>query len=200
VASPANRSLPVPEDDDGSADPRVSAALADLAPGGPPTTRLLAALAGSRLLVPVVAVLDEEGSSAGGHRIDKASHLAAVSTTGRDGRRGQLAFTSLDTLRRWDPTARPVPVPTRGVAAAALADGADAVVVDLAGPVVVELDRPLVRALAAGWLPVDDGGGPHRWGVPVALPELAEEDPPARRRRVRPTWPQRPRRDRPNRQ
>jgi SseB protein N-terminal domain len=187
VARPADRPLPTPAGDDGAVDPRVEAALADLPPDGAPTPRLVAALASGRLLVPVVAVL-EEAEARGGHRTDKASHLASVSTTGRDGRRGQLAFTSLGTMRRWDPAARPVPVAARGVAAAALSDGADAVVVDLAGPVVVELDGPLLRALAAGWEPVDDEDGATRWGVHVALAH--PEEPPERERpgAVRRTW------------
>ena len=44
---------------------------------------------------------------------DKTSHLATVTTTGLDGRRGLLAFTCLDSMRRWNPRARPVPVPTQ---------------------------------------------------------------------------------------
>jgi hypothetical protein len=168
-------------------DPRVEAALADLPPGGGPTPRLVAALASGRVLVPVVAVLEETGAQ-GDHRSDKASHLASVSTTGRDGRRGQLAFTSLETMRRWDPAARPVPVATRGLAAAALADGADAVVVDLAGPVVVELDGPLLRALAAGWDLVDDEGGATRWGVRVAFARPEERPERGRPGAVRRTW------------
>lgn len=175
MVSPQDRPLPTPSGDDGAVDPRVEAVLADRPPGGGPTPRLVAALASGRLLVPVVAVLEEAGAR-GGHRTDKASNLASVSTTGRDGRRGQLAFTSLETMRRWDPAVRPVPVATRDVAAAALADGADAVVVDLAGPVVVELDGPLLRALAAGWDPVDDEGGATRWRVRVA-PARPEERP-----------------------
>jgi SseB protein N-terminal domain len=187
VPSPADRPLPTPSGDDGAVDPQVEAALADLPPGGAPTPRLIAALASGRLLVPLVAVLEEAGAR-GGHRTDKASHLASVSTTGRDGRRGQLAFTSLETMRRWDPAARPVPVATRGVAAAALADGADAVVVDLAGPVVVELDGPLLRALAAGWEPVDDKGGTSRWSVRVALTGPWERSERERPGAVRRTW------------
>jgi len=187
VVSPQDRPLPTPSGDDGAVDPRVEAVLADRPPGGGPTPRLVAALASGRLLVPVVAVLEEAGAR-GGHRTDKASNLASVSTTGRDGRRGQLAFTSLETMRRWDPAARPVPVATRGVAAAALADGADAVVVDLAGPVVVELDGPLLHALAAGWDPVDDEGGATRWGVRVALARPEERPEQERPGAVRRSW------------
>ena len=174
---PPGRAIPVPPDDDGSADPRVVEVIAAHRAGRAGRAEVLEALASGRLLVPVVAVLDEAGpldvagDQTSGYRIDKASHMASVSTTGHDGRRGQLAFTCLSSLRRWDPAARPVPVATRAAAEAALADGADALVVDLAGPVLLELDRPTLRALAAGWQPLDDESGAVRWAVPVAVPQ-----------------------------
>ena len=137
--------------DTGEADPRVAAALAAYASGTGGSADVVAALAVSRLLVPVVAVLDEAGESADGNRTDKASHMATVTTTGRDGRRGLLAFTCTESMSRWRARARPVPVSTRDAAEAALADGTEAVVVDLAGPVVFSIEAPDLRALAAGW-------------------------------------------------
>lgn len=147
--------------DTGEADPRVVAALAAYANGSGGSADVVAALAASRLLVPVVAVLDEAGGSAHGSRTDKASHMATVTTTGRDGRRGLLAFTCTESMSRWQARARPVPVSTRDAAEAALADGAEAVVVDLAGPVVFSIEAPDLRALAAGWrAPGADPGRP----------------------------------------
>ncbi len=139
---PAERSA-----ESGAADPAVTAALAAYDRGTGRSADVVAALAAGRLLVPVVAVLDDAGGS-GGIRTDKASHMATVTTTGRDGRRGLLAFTGVESMQRWDPQARPVPVPTRVAAEAALAEGADAVVVDLAGPVVFALEAADLRALA----------------------------------------------------
>jgi hypothetical protein len=139
----------------------VVAALAAYANGSGGSADVVAALAASRLLVPVVAVLDEAGGSARGSRTDKASHMATVTTTGRDGRRGLLAFTCTESMSRWQARARPVPVSTRDAAEAALADGAEAVVVDLAGPVVFSIEAPDLRALAAGWrAPGADPGRP----------------------------------------
>lgn len=137
--------------DVGAADPAVTAALAGYAArtGGPEP--VVAALAQSRLLVPVVAVLDEAGTAADGARFEKSSHMATVSTTGLDGRRGLLAFTSLESLRRWKPDARPVPAPTPAVAAAALDEGAGAIVVDLAGPVMFAVEGAHLHALADLW-------------------------------------------------
>jgi hypothetical protein len=159
-------------DDDGSADPRIEAALAAFERGEGGAADVLAALAAGRLLVPVVPapvdaaprgeteekapvsvpsldypVVDE-------HQVSKHADLATVSMVGRDGRRGLLAFTSVEALARWNAQARPTPVPTRRAAEAALADGADALVIDLAGPVVFPIDDRNLRSLAAGWRPL----------------------------------------------
>jgi hypothetical protein len=132
----------------GDADPDVVAALAGFADGTGGRASVLAAVMKSRLLVPVVAVLDEAGTSADGVRTDKSSHMATVLTTGRDGRRGLLAFTCLESLHRWNPEARPVPAPAPAVAVAALDEGAHAVVVDLAGPVMFAIEGVDLNALA----------------------------------------------------
>lgn len=108
---------------------------------------MLEALAATRLLVPVVAVLDEQDESGA----EKSSHMATVSTISRSGRRGLLAFTSADAMTAWDPEARPVPVATRAAAEAALVDKSDAMVIDLAGPVTFAVDAADLRSLASGW-------------------------------------------------
>ncbi|AYY15529.1 SseB family protein [Actinobacteria bacterium YIM 96077] len=156
-----SRTLPTTAfgDDEGAADPLLEAALSayERGEGGP--ADVLSALSSARLLVPVVAVshasdatIVERGPSGGDE--EKTSHMAAVSTIGRDGRRGLLAFTSLESMYRWDPDARPVPVTTRAAAEAAVADGADALVIDLAGPVLFSVDAEGLRTLASGWRPV----------------------------------------------
>jgi hypothetical protein len=162
--------------DDGSADPQVEAALAAYASGSGGQADVIDALSNGRLMVPVVAVLDEAGESADGHRTDKSSHMATVLTTGRDGRRGLLAFTCVDTMRAWNPSARPVPVATRRAAESALADAADALVIDIAGPVVFSVDAADLRALASGWRPVSDGHGGTAWAVAVGLARSGAPD------------------------
>lgn len=163
-------------DDDGSADPRLEAALAAYGRGEGGSADVLAALAASRLLIPVVAVpagepedeqqppgaatgqpIETAGPPAGAGAAlagEKLTDMATVLTTGRDGRRGLLAFTCLEAMRRWNPEARPSPVPTRSAAEAALADGADALVIDLAGPVMFSVDAAELRSLASGWRPL----------------------------------------------
>lgn len=162
-------------DDDGSADPRVVAALAAFGRGDGGSADVLAALAASRLLVPVVAVSEpSNGATAAPNPTagEKNTHMATVTTIGRDGRRGLLAFTSVETLKRWDPRARPAPVPTRSAAEAALVDGADALVIDLAGPVTFAVDDGELRVLASGWRTLG------RW--PGLAPDDSPEQPAAR--------------------
>jgi hypothetical protein len=93
-----------------------------------------------------VSVLDEVDDVTGG---DKSSHMASVSLIQADGRRGLLAFTGVETMRLWDPAARPVPVASYDVAAAATEEGADGVLVDIAGPVRFAIDGELLVELAA---------------------------------------------------
>lgn len=122
-------------DDTGAPDPALSAALAAYAADPAREPEVLAALAEARLLVPVVAVLGEAETGDDGLARDKSADMAAVLMRGADGRLALLAFTGLESMHRWDPEARPVPVPAQVAAQAALQDGADALVVDVAGPV-----------------------------------------------------------------
>ncbi len=122
-------------DDDGAADSALEAALAayDADPAREP--EVLLALADARVLVPVVAALGESETGPDGLVRDKSADLATVLMRGADGRLALLAFTGLAAMARWDPDARPVPVPARTAALAALQDGAEALLIDVAGPV-----------------------------------------------------------------
>ncbi len=140
-------------EDRGGADPTVTAALAAFAAGMGTEQAALAALAKSaRLLVPVVAVLvedrDAETEPVPLGR-EKASEMAMPTIVGNDGRRALPAFTGLDALRRWQPDARPVPVPVQGVWNSAVKD-ASAVVIDIAGPVPLAVAGARLAALASG--------------------------------------------------
>lgn len=141
-------------DDDGSVDPQVHHALTT----SEDLFTVVNALVGTRLLVPVVAVLDEVEASEAGIESEKDSHMASVTLINSDGRRGLLAFTSIDSLRTWNPDARPVPVPARSAAQAAIQE-ADALLIDIAGPGTWAIEGPGLFALADGreWLPpIDD--------------------------------------------
>jgi hypothetical protein len=138
-------------DDNGAADPRVTAALAAYYAGQGSEQDALTALAAARLLVPVVAVSADDPAVKGDKAAegDKNSQMVLPTLIGRDGRPAVLAFTGLDTLARWRSNARPVPAESDRVWRAAVADGC-AVVIDVAGPVPVAVEGTRLAALAAG--------------------------------------------------
>lgn len=138
-------------DDTGEADPALTAALTAYAADRRALGGALAALQTARLLVPVVAVAGDVEVDEHGLAHDKTSDMAAVLVQGPQGRRGLLAFSGTATLTAWDPDARPVPVPARTAALAAIQDGASALLVDLAGPASLVVDGDHLHALAAGW-------------------------------------------------
>jgi hypothetical protein len=163
-----------PAGDTGGADPAVTAALAAYAAGAATEHAVLTAVAASRLLVPVVAVLaeaDADGtvppapasahsgsgseppapaSAHSGSGSEKETEMALPTLIGNDGRKAVIAFTGTDTVRRWRADARPVPVPASRLWPAVAAEQADAVVIDVAGPVPLVVEGARLRALASG--------------------------------------------------
>ncbi|MGW0805500.1 SseB family protein [Nonomuraea sp. NPDC002799] len=144
-------SIPQPLDphDDGSAAPEVTAALAAYQAGTATAGDVLNALAGARLLVPVVALLTESEVGAHGLRQEKESEMALPKLVGQDGRQAVLAFTGTEPLVKWRPDARPIQATTLQVCQAAVQERAAAVVVDVAGPVQFVIEGEVLEALAA---------------------------------------------------
>lgn len=147
-------------EDNGSADPAVAAALAAYAAGQGSETAVLTALAGARLLVPIVAIRAQtapaqpgsvpgQRAAAGGLASDKVAEMALPTVIGADGRAALPAFTCTDALTRWRADARPVPLPAAQVWQAATEE-ASAAVIDLAGPVPLAVEGARLAALAAG--------------------------------------------------
>jgi SseB protein N-terminal domain len=184
-------------DDHGNSDPAVAAALAAYAAGTGGEHAALVALAGSRLLVPVVAVLADEltGEAASGGpgnpagqpvrsaesfgprgmpvQGEKASEVAMPMIIGSDGRPALPAFTCVDAVRRWRPAARPVPVPALDVWQSAVQETA-AVVIDIAGPVPLVIEGARLAAMAAGAHPPAMHEDPDVWQqVAAAAAEVA---------------------------
>lgn len=137
-------------DDDGSADVELAAVLGARAAGAAGDRELVHALLGRRLMVPLVAVLDEVEEPDDGLAREKDSHMASVSMLGADGRAALLAFTSVAAMAAWDPAARGIPARAETVAQAALGDGAAAVLVDVAGPVRAAVTGHALTVLASG--------------------------------------------------
>jgi hypothetical protein len=139
---PASR----PAGDTGGADPAVTATLAAYAAGEATERAVLTAIAATRLLVPVVAVLTEANEDG----TEKETEMALPTLIGNDGRKAVIAFTGTDAVSRWRPDARPVPVPAARLWPAVAAEQADAVVIDVAGPVPVVIEGARLAALAGG--------------------------------------------------
>ena len=137
--------------DDGTTAPALAAALEAYRADTAAYSQVLGALVDARLLVPVVAVLGDVEYDELGLAHDKTSDMATVLLTGADGRQALLAFTSMASMAAWRADARPVPVPTRDAARAALQERAAAIVIDVAGPVTVAIEGADMEALGRGW-------------------------------------------------
>jgi hypothetical protein len=134
--------------DDGAAPARLLAALAGYAQGAASGQQVLEALGDSRVLVPVVALLDEVEVGEDGLSRDKQSTMATVLIEQPGGERALLAFTSLPSLIGWRADARPVPVLAPAAAQSALSEGASALLVDVAGPTPFVVTGPELARLA----------------------------------------------------
>jgi hypothetical protein len=144
--------------DTGEADPRLRELLGD--PEQYAAQReIVDLLAQGRLLIPVVANLDEKDADGA----DKHSHMATVTITDDQGHKALLCFTGVDAVARWRADARPIPVASVEAAQAALQEDCDALLIDMAGPTRYALAGTGLWALAAG--------GP--WRHPLDEPVVA---------------------------
>jgi SseB protein N-terminal domain len=145
--------------DTGEADPHLRALIAD--PRDFAAQRAIVdRLLDGRLLVPVVANLDELDDDGG----DKHSHMATVTIADDAGHKALVCFTGVDSVKAWREDARPIPVAGIEAAQAALQDDCDALLVDMAGPVRFALSGTGLWALAAG----------SPWRHPLDEPAVAE--------------------------
>ena len=149
--------------DDGTADPTLGAALASYGAGTGSVAEVVAALAGTRVLVPVLAELEVEDvvvHDGHEHTVDKEASAGIVALQAPDGRTALPVFTSVASLALWRTAARPVPSGVARAALSAVQEGWEVMVVDPGGPVTVLVPRPAVWALAQeqAWRPaVVDG-------------------------------------------
>ena len=150
------------KDDDGSMPAAFGAAMERLreagvrAAEGDALADVVDAVRDARLLVPLVAEAGEVGYTPKGKLVDKTQELSIPTVAGPDGAPILPVFSSADSMRVWNPRARPVPASAQRVAAAALEGDAQRVVID-AGSEATEivLGTPALRAIAAGlrWQP-----------------------------------------------
>ncbi|KRB35991.1 SseB family protein [Microbacterium sp. Root180] len=141
--------------DDGSADPALLAALLAFRDGSGGQTEVVDAYRAARLLIPLLAEKGDEGIGAHGLAVDKTQELSIVTVAAPDGRRVLPVFTSVDAMKRWDASARPVPADGTRTAAAASADDTDLIVIDPGSTTEFVLRRPALWAIAQGnsWEP-----------------------------------------------
>ena len=147
-------------DDSGATPEELDRALTAYRAGQDPHRQaLVATVARSRVLVPIMAVATETGTTAHGLTGDNGADMAMVSITAPDGSRVLPIFTAADALSAWRSDARPVPVVAPQAAQAAVQEGCTALLVDAAtpedqgGPIL--LPRSVLWALAQGreWIP-----------------------------------------------
>lgn len=141
--------------DDGSADPGLLAALTRFRSGEGSQTEVIDAFRPARVLVPLIAEKGEEGIAPSGLAVDKTQELSIVTVAAPDGRRVQPVFSSVQTMQKWDATARPIPVEAVRVALAASSEETDLIVLDPASETEFVFRRPAVWAIAQGqpWEP-----------------------------------------------
>jgi hypothetical protein len=141
--------------DDGTAPPRVIEAIRRFRARELGAPEVVAALHDARLLLPLLAVRGDEGVGAHGQLVDKTQELSLVTAAGPDGRPVLPAFTSVDTMREWNASARPIPIVVPRIALAVASEGTPLIVIDPATPTMFVVRRPAFEALATGqtWVP-----------------------------------------------
>lgn len=148
--------------DDGSADPALLAALTAFRAGTGGQREVVDAYRTARLLIPLVAAKGDHGIGAHGLAVDKTQELSIVTVAAPDGRRVLPVFSSVDTMKRWDASARPVPADGVRTALAATADDTDLIVLDPGSGTEFVLRRPAVWAIGQG----------HAWEPSFLSPEV----------------------------
>lgn len=137
--------------DDGTVPAPVADVLARRAGGEAGVREVVAALGDQRLLVPLLEVDgdllegDDADPCAGSDRA-----VAAVSIRDPDGSAVGLAFTGMAPLRHWNAAARPMPVSAIRAAAAVLADGGHALLLDAGSPAPVRIRGVALVRLSTG--------------------------------------------------
>lgn len=144
--------------DDGSCDAGLARALDAFAAGTGSRGDVVTALAGTRVLVPVLAELEvadvvvHDGHE---HTVDKEASAGIVALRAPDGRTALPVFSSVASMAAWRADARPVPSDVARAALSAVGEGWELLVLDPGGPVTALVPRPAVWALAQqrAWQP-----------------------------------------------
>ena len=141
--------------DDGSANPALIEALAEFSANPTDPRVVFQAFAASRLLIPLLADLGESGEGAHGQTVDKSADLSIVTVKTPDGQTGLPVFSSVESMARWNKTARPVPSDAIRVALAAASEGNTRIVLDPGSETEFVFRRPAIKSMALQqeWIP-----------------------------------------------
>lgn len=111
----------------------------------------IASFGAERFLVPLVAEAGELGETPDGRVVEKTQELSIVTVAAPDGRRVLPIFSSVETMQRWHPQSRPIPVPGAQAALAAAQEHTDLIMIDAATPErEYGVRRTALEALALG--------------------------------------------------
>lgn len=150
--------------DNGEADANLIEAISKFQSGQVGSAEVLRAVGQARLLIPLIANLGEGEQGAHGHQVDKSADLSIVTVLTPDNQRALPVFSSVATMTRWNPDARPVPNNGRKVALAAASEGNTRLVLDPMSETEFVVRRPGIAAVAQD-LP---------WITPANNPEVVE--------------------------
>ncbi|MEY3677799.1 MAG: hypothetical protein RL351_1026 [Actinomycetota bacterium] len=141
-------------DDDGSARPELVNAIREFHETGD-ASKVFSEFSKSRLLIPLLADLGESEEGAHGQTIDKSADLSIVNVETPDGQIGLPVFSSVETMQRWNSTARPVPSDAIRVALAAASEGNTRIILDPGSETEFAFRRAAIAAMAQqqSWIP-----------------------------------------------
>ena len=84
----------------------------------------------TRFLIPLMAEAGDVGTNKDGLVVDKTQELSVVLVAGPNDTKALPAFSSVAAMQAWNPSARPIPIPGVQLAAAAIEDNVDMIVID----------------------------------------------------------------------
>lgn len=145
------------QDDDGSAPSEFIEAIELFRSGAVSVEKVVEVIRSMRFLIPLIANLGESTMGDHGLRVDKSAELAIVTVKSPDKQDALVAFSSVDAMKRWNPSARPVPSDAVRLTLAAASQQATRVAIDPGSETEFVIRRPLIAKLAQQlpWQPVE---------------------------------------------
>lgn len=135
-------------DDDGKAPAELVAVMTGFRNGEAGIEQVVDQIRISRLLVPLIAQLGESEIGAHGKKVDKSAELSIVTVRSPDDQDSLVAFSSVDAMSRWNPSARPVPTDAIRLCLAAASQMSTRVVLDPGSETEFVLRRPAIARIA----------------------------------------------------